>query len=57
MAVVDHRSAVLTKSLQSISHCLILHHVNQSSAQTEVWEDEEHVLQDIIDTTDLLKPE
>lgn len=47
--------AKLTKSLQSISHCLVLHHVDQSSAQTEVWEDEEHVLQDVIDTTDLLK--
>lgn len=44
-----------TESLQSISHCLILHHVNKSSPQAEVREDEEHVLQDIIDTADLLK--
>lgn len=40
----EKRSTVITKSLQSVRHCLILHHVNQSSAQTKVREDEEHVL-------------
>lgn len=45
---------VITKSLQSVGHCLILHHVNQASAQTKVGEDEEHVLQDVVDTTDFL---
>ena len=48
---------VLTKSLQCISHGLILHHVNQSSAEAEVREDEEHILQDVINTTNLLEEE
>ena len=48
---------VLTESLQSISHGLILHHVDQSSTQAEVREDEEHILQDVIDTTNLLEKE
>lgn len=45
----------ITKSLQSVGHRLILHHVNQPSAQTEVREDEEDVLQDVVDATDFLK--
>lgn len=44
----------ITKSLQSVGHRLILHHVNQPSAQTEVREDEEDVLQDVVDATDFL---
>ncbi len=44
-----------TKSLQSVSRSLVLHHVNESPAQTEVREDQEHVLQDVIDATNLLK--
>lgn len=48
---------MFTESLQSISHCLILHHVNKSSSQAEVREDEEHILQDIINATDFLKEE
>lgn len=46
---------VHTKSLQSVSHSLVLHHVNQTSAQTEVREDQEHVLQDVVDATNLLE--
>lgn len=45
----------ITKSLQSVSHGLILHHVNQPSAQTEVREDEEDVLQDVVDAADFLE--
>lgn len=44
----------LTKSLQSISHSLVFHHVNESPAQAEVGEDEEDRLQDVIDVLQLL---
>lgn len=44
----------LTKSLQSISHSLVFHHVNKSPAQAEVGEDEEDRLQDVIDVLQLL---
>lgn len=44
----------LTKSLQSISHSLVFHHVNESPAQAEVREDEEDRLQDVIDVLQLL---
>lgn len=33
-----------TKSLQGVGHGLVLHHVDESSTQTEVGEDEEDVL-------------
>lgn len=39
-----NNQAIHTKSLQSISHRLVLHHVNQASSQTEVREDQQHVL-------------
>lgn len=48
-------NSVFTESLQSISHGLILHHVDQSSAQAKVREDEENILQDVIDPSDLLQ--
>lgn len=44
----------LTKSLQSISHSLVFHHVNESPAQAEVGEDEEYRLQNVIDVLQLL---
>lgn len=55
MVVGKNEFAVITESLQSVCHCLILHHVNQSPAQAEVGEDEEHVLQDVVDAADFLK--
>lgn len=45
----------LTKSLQSISHGLVLHHVYQPTSQAEVREDQEDIFQNVIDATDLLQ--
>lgn len=45
----------LTESFQSVGHGLVLHHVDESSAQTEVREDQEDVLQDVVDSSDLLQ--
>lgn len=44
----------LTKPLKGISHCLVLHHVNEASAQAEVGEDEENLLQDAVDVIEVL---
>jgi hypothetical protein len=45
----------LTKPFQCISHCLVLHHVNEPASQAKMWEDQEHRLQDVIDVIQLLK--
>lgn len=45
----------VTKSFKSICHRLVLHHVNESATKTEVREDEEDVLQDVVDSSDLLQ--
>lgn len=44
----------LTESFQSISHGLVLHHIDQPTSQAEVREDEENVFQNVIDATNLL---
>lgn len=44
-----------TKSFQGVGHGLVLHHVDESSSQTEVREDEQDVLQDIVDSSDFLQ--
>lgn len=48
-------SASLTKSLEGVGHRLVLHHVDESSAETEVWKDEQNILQDVVDASDLLQ--
>lgn len=45
---------VFTESLEGVGHRLVLHHINESSPETEVREDEEDVLQDVVDSSDLL---
>lgn len=44
----------LTKPLQSISHGLVFHHVNEPPSQAEMGENEENRLQDVIDIVQLL---
>lgn len=44
-----------TKSLEGVGHGLVLHHVDESSSQAEVREDEEDVLQDVVDPSNLLQ--
>lgn len=44
-----------TESLERVSHGLVLDHVDQPSAQTEVREDQQHVLQDVVYSSDLLQ--
>lgn len=50
-------NAVLTESFQSVGHGLVLHHVDEASTQTEVRKYQQNVLQDVIDTSNLLKRE
>lgn len=45
----------LTESLEGVGHRLVLHHVDESSPQAEVREDEEDVLQDVVDAADFLR--
>ena len=45
----------VTESLEGVGHRLVLHHVDESSAETEVREDEEDILQDVVDSSDLLR--
>lgn len=44
----------LTEVAEEVGHGLILGHVNQSSAQAEVREDEEHLFHDVIDVWHVL---
>lgn len=44
-----------TESLEGVGHGLVLHHVDESSSQTEVGEDQEDVLQDVVDASDFLQ--
>lgn len=46
---------LLTKSDKEGSHCLVLRHVYQPSAQTEMWEYQQHLLHDVIDVGDILQ--
>lgn len=45
----------ITKSFEGISHRLVLHHVDESSTETEVREDEEDVLQDVVNSSNFLQ--
>lgn len=46
---------VFTKSLKGVGHGLVLHHVDESSTEAEVREDEEDILQNVVDSSDLLQ--
>lgn len=46
--------ALGTKSFEGVGHRLVFHHVDESPPQTEVREDEEDVLQDIVDSANFL---
>lgn len=45
---------VLTEADEEGGHGLVLGHVDQPSAQTEVREDQQHLLDDVIDVGDVL---
>lgn len=45
---------VLTQADEEGGHGLVLGHVDQPSAQTEVREDQQHLLDDVIDVGDVL---
>lgn len=44
----------LTKTAEEGGHCLVLGHVNQPSAQTEMWEYQQHLLHYVVDAGDVL---
>ena len=50
-----NRTLKLTEAFQGVGHSLVLHHVDEAPPQAEVREDEQNVLQDVVDPSDLLQ--
>ena len=45
---------VVTKSGECIGKCLVFHHVHEATAQTEMWKEQEYLLQHRIDALQIL---
>lgn len=48
------RRWLLTKTAEEGGHRLVLGHVDQPSAQTEVWKNHQHLLHYVVDAGDVL---
>lgn len=44
----------LTKIAEEVGRHLVRGHVDEASAKTEVWENQQHLLHDVIDVSDFL---